>query len=95
MIHTCTSTWTVAHMKQSNNDMHSDDNSSDKAHISVDTQQDNTKVNKPNMAKWEDNTETNNANMPQSKHISGLKIIWTRSGWISHKSQVLGIMEEQ
>ena len=55
------------YMRQSNNDGHSDDNSSDETHVTVDPQQDNAGVNNPICLDWEDNTETKNVNMSQSK----------------------------
>ena len=80
---------------QSNSVEHSNDNCSDKTHTIMDKQQDNAGVHNPNMSKVVDNAKKNNVNMPQIEHSNRPKIIWTRSGWVSHRPQRLGIVEEQ
>ena len=80
------------YMRQNNIDGYSDKNSSDKTHISVDTQWDNAGVNNPIMPIFEDNTGTNNANMPQSKHGSRPEMIWARSGQVRYRPQRLDIV---
>ena len=82
-------------MRRSSSNGHSNDNRSNRTHILSDFQQGIAGVNNPNIPILDDNTGTNSVSMPKNKHDSRTKVIWTRSGWVSHGFQRLGIIEEQ
>ena len=81
-------------MKQRNNSRFSVDSSHDKTH-SMGSQQGNAGVDNQIVSRVEYQTGAINMNMSQSKLSSGPRIIHIRSGWVSHRPQKLGIMEEQ
>ena len=49
----------------------------------------------PMVPRMEDQTGTENVDMPHSEPDGGPKIICTRSGWVSHRPYGLGFTEEQ
>ena len=63
--------------------------------LSMESLQDNVGVDSPTEPKVEDQLGTKNVDIPQSDLSGRPKRIQIRSGWVSHRSQRLGIMEEQ
>ena len=81
-------------VKQRNNGGLSVDSSNDKTH-GMYLQQNNAWVDNPTVPIVEDQTGNKNAEMSQSENDSRPKVIWTRSGQLSHRPQRLEVMEEQ